>query len=46
LLRKHLITLALMAVSGLSLAACSGNGPTDPNPPAMPMQVAADSLVD
>jgi ABC-type glycerol-3-phosphate transport system substrate-binding protein len=43
MLRKSLIFIALAA--GLGLAACSGSGPTDPNPPMMPMQVVgADSL--
>lgn len=45
MLRKSLIVLTLAV--GLGLAACSGSGPTDPNPPMMPMQVVpadADSL--
>jgi hypothetical protein len=44
MLRKGLIVVAVAVVAGLGLAACSGNGPTDPNPPGMPMQVTADSL--
>src|SRR6266540_97089 len=42
---KCVMFVAAVAVAGLALAACSGNGPNDPMPPEMPMQVtAADSL--
>jgi hypothetical protein len=45
MLRKGFVFVALAAVAGLALAGCSGNGPSDPNPPGMPMQVvAADSV--
>jgi hypothetical protein len=45
MLRKGLVFVALAAVAGLVLAGCSGNGPSDPNDPGMPMQVvAADSV--
>jgi len=43
--RKCVMFVVVVAVAGLALAACSGNGPNDPMPPEMPMQVtAADSL--
>ncbi|HEY3279853.1 MAG TPA: hypothetical protein VGJ83_05020 [Gemmatimonadales bacterium] len=44
MLRKYAILLAAAALAGLAAGGCS-NGPSDPNPPEMPMQVvAADSL--
>jgi hypothetical protein len=44
MLRKQLVFVAVAGVVGLAAAGCS-NGPSDPNPPEMPMQVvAADSL--
>lgn len=33
---RQCLTLTALAL-GLGLAACSGSGPTDPNPPMMPM---------
>lgn len=42
MIRKLLVACA--AALGLVGAACSGGGPTDPNPPTMPMQVVADTL--